>query len=204
VSFILCVRLCEFSCDGFEISIDDKYAVELADALLKQPNVTLAGLGARDCLRLEAGLCLYGSDIDDTTSVAEAGLSWTVPVSRRTLRPSFLGASHILPRLASRNPDDRRRVGIITEAPARHGAVVQTPEKDRKLGEVTSGGFSPHLKQAISMAYVPLSHSKVGTAVSVNVRGKDYKGVVAALPFVPTTYKRQPKPEPAGAASKQS
>jgi aminomethyltransferase len=174
--------------DGFEISSDPGDAPDLADALLKQPEVAPIGLGARDTLRLEAGLCLYGHDIDETTTPIEAGLAWTIGKRRRT-EGGFPGAAAIMRQLAE--GPARRRVGIRPDgrAPAREGTAVLDSVGD-PVGTVTSGGFGPTVGAPIAMGYVEARHAAQGTALSLVVRDVPRPANVAPLPFVPTRYYR--------------
>lgn len=178
--------------DGFEISIPDGAALEFANALLADPLVQPIGLGARDSLRLEAGLCLYGHDIDLTTSPVEAALTWAIQKSRRSggdRVAGFPGAEIILEQLD--NGTERRRVGLRPEgrAPMREGTLLfdlgGTP-----VGTVTSGGFGPSVDAPVAMGYVAESFATPGTQLLGEVRGKRLPVVVAPLPFHPTTYKR--------------
>jgi aminomethyltransferase len=176
--------------DGFEISVAADHAVELAELLLGEPEVALIGLGARDTLRLEAGLCLYGHDIDETTTPVAAGLAWTIGKRRRE-EGGFPAAERILKELI--DPPSRRRVGIRPDgrAPTREGsAVVDTA--GNLIGEVTSGGFSPSLGAPIAMGYVARPHTDPGTALSVVVRDVARPARVSPMPFVPTRYYRGP------------
>ena len=172
--------------DGFEISVPEVDAVALAEALLAEPEVKAIGLGARDSLRLEAGLCLYGHDIDETTSPVEAGLAWSIG-KRRRAEGGFMGAERILGELA--NGPARKRVGIAPEgrAPAREGAVIQD-EDGKTLGVVTSGGFGPSVGAPIAMGYVAAAAAKIDTALDLVVRGKPIPARVAKLPFVAHRY----------------
>ena len=174
--------------DGFEISVASAAAEGLARALLAEPEVAPAGLGARDSLRLEAGLCLYGHDIDETTTPIEAGLGWTVN-KRRRQEGGFPGAEIILRQLADGTA--RRRVGIRPQgrAPVREGAPIQLPG-GAEIGRITSGGFGPTLGAPIAMGYVAVAHAQVDTHVEVTVRGKALPARVAALPFVKPNYHR--------------
>lgn len=176
--------------DGVEISVPKSRASELADKLLKYKDGSvckLAGLGARDTLRLEAGLCLYGNDIDDMKTPIEAGLAWLVHKRRREER-NFPGAETILRQLKEK--PNIKRVGLkmlSTNGPsARQHAKIYNGEL--LVGEVTSGCLSPSLKQNISMGYVNTKLSAVGTKLLVDVRGKKYDAQVVKLPFVPTRY----------------
>jgi aminomethyltransferase len=185
--------------DGFEISIPGDETVAVTEALLAagQDKVQLAGLGARDSLRLEAGMCLYGHDLDESTTPVEAGLSWIIPKERRTADAGFYGADVIAKQLVAKSKGgsgvERRRVGLIVEgAPAREGAeIVSRAEEGKesvKLGAVTSGCPSPSLGKNIAMGYVKDGFHKAGTEVDVLVRGRPRKAVVAKMPFVPTKY----------------
>jgi aminomethyltransferase len=173
--------------DGFEISVPAEHAVPLARELLAADEVKPGGLGARDSLRLEAGLCLYGHDIDLTTTPAEAQLGWTVPRRRREAG-DFPGAAVIVPQL--RDGPARKLVGLRPEgrAPAREGTVVQLD--GRVVGRVTSGGFGPSVGGPVAMGYVEAALAEPGTAVDLLVRGKPIPAQVAGLPFVPHRYHR--------------
>jgi aminomethyltransferase len=178
--------------DGFEISVPDAQAEALARALLDQPEVLPIGLGARDSLRLEAGLCLYGHDIDTTTSPVEAGLVWAIQKARKSGGArvgGFPGAARILDELA--NGPQRVRVGLRPEgrAPMREGTAIFAPD-GTPVGEVTSGGFGPSVEAPIAMGYVAASHAEIGTKLEGEVRGKRLPLTVSAMPFHPTTYKR--------------
>jgi aminomethyltransferase len=178
--------------DGFEISVAASGAEALARALLALPGVAPAGLGARDTLRLEAGLCLYGSDIDETTSVIEADLAWTIQPRRRK-EGGFPGAAVILRQLAEGAP--RRRVGIKPEGRqiARGGtSIVDT--RGTVIGQVTSGGFGPSVDGAIAMGYVASSHAMPGTEIGLIVRGATKPARIVKLPFVPHHYHQSPAP----------
>jgi aminomethyltransferase len=171
--------------DGYEILIGEDRALELAEALLAHSEVKPIGLGARDTLRLEAGLCLYGHELDENISPIEAGLSWTIQLRRRTAR-DFPGASRIASELSGGTKI--RRVGIrpADRAPARDGTEIQIGGK--KIGVVTSGGFSPTLNAPISMGYVETAFSEPGTKIDLIVRGKPRAGEIVALPFVRHNY----------------
>ena len=176
--------------DGFEISVTAGRAVELAERLLAEPEVLPIGLGARDTLRLEAGLCLYGHDIDETTTPVAAGLAWTIGKRRRE-QGGFPGADRILKELA--DPPARRRIGIRPDgrAPAREGSAIVDPQGNL-IGEVTSGGFAPSLGAPIAMGYVARRYSDPGTELAVVVRDVARPARVAPMPFVPTRYYRAP------------
>ncbi len=178
--------------DGFEISVHPGSARDLAQALLEMPEVLPVGLGARDSLRLEAGLCLYGHDIDETTSPVEAGLTWAIQKVRRAggaREGGFPGAARILKELAE--GPERQRVGLRPEgrAPMREGTALFAPD-GTPLGQVTSGGFGPSVGAPVAMGYVPAAFAAPGTGVEGEVRGKRLPAAVAPLPFHPTTYKR--------------
>jgi aminomethyltransferase len=180
--------------DGFEISVPADKAEALATALLDNSDVLPIGLGARDSLRLEAGLCLYGHDIDTTTTPAEAALQWSIQKSRRNGRPragGFLGAELILSQLENGAP--RRRVGLKPEgrAPVREGApLFADASSSDEIGRVTSGGFGPSLNAPVAMGYVPTSHAAPGGTVFAELRGQRLPLRVSSMPFVPNTYKR--------------
>ncbi|TBF94618.1 glycine cleavage system aminomethyltransferase GcvT [Rhizobium leguminosarum] len=180
--------------DGFEISIPSDKAVDATMRLLEHPDVQAIGLGARDSLRLEAGLCLYGNDIDTTTSPVEAALEWAMQKARRgngARAGGFPGSGRILSELE--NGASRRRVGLKPEgkAPVRgHAKLYADAEGKVEIGEVTSGGFGPSVEGPVAMGYVPLSHAAAGTLVYAEVRGKYLPITVSALPFVTPTYKR--------------
>ncbi|MBY3173652.1 glycine cleavage system aminomethyltransferase GcvT [Rhizobium leguminosarum] len=180
--------------DGFEISIPSDKAVDVTMRLLEHPDVQAIGLGARDSLRLEAGLCLYGNDIDTTTSPVEAALEWAMQKARRgngARAGGFPGSGRILSELE--NGAVRRRVGLKPEgkAPVRgHAKLYADAEGKIEIGEVTSGGFGPTVEGPVAMGYVPVSHAAAGTLVYAEVRGKYLPTTVSALPFVTPTYKR--------------
>jgi aminomethyltransferase len=180
--------------DGFEISVPAAHAEELARLLLTCSDVLPIGLGARDSLRLEAGLCLYGHDIDTTTSPVEAALEWSVQKSRRTggaRAGGFPGAETILGHFDKGAM--RRRVGLRPEgrAPVREGAALFADETSTEaIGAVTSGGFGPSLNAPAAMGYVPTALAMAGTQVFAEVRGQRLPLKVAATPFVLNTYKR--------------
>ncbi|WP_374654479.1 glycine cleavage system aminomethyltransferase GcvT [Dongia sp.] len=174
--------------DGFEISVANADIHALTRKLLAEPEVKPIGLGARDSLRLEAGLCLYGNDITEKTNPVEASLVWAIQKRRRE-EGGFPGAG-IVQRLLSEGPA-RRRVGILPEgkAPARAHTEI-TDQSGRVIGEITSGGFGPSLGAPVAMGYVEKAHSAVGTSVNLMVRGKVLPAKVAAMPFVPHRYHR--------------
>jgi aminomethyltransferase len=174
--------------DGFEISVAGEQAEKVARALLAEAEVKPIGLGARDSLRLEAGLCLYGHDIDETTSPIEAGLAWTIG-KRRRAEGGFPGADRVAAEL--RDGPKRKRVGIRPEgrAPAREGAAI-TDGAGRQIGTVTSGGYGPTLGAPIAMGYVEPGFAAPGTRLALSVRGQDLAAATAPMPFVPHRYKR--------------
>jgi len=180
--------------DGFEISAPAKDAERLATTLLADPAVLPIGLGARDSLRLEAGLCLYGHDIDTTTTPVEGALEWSVQKSRRpggARAGGFPGADVILKHFDT--GASRRRVGLRAEgrAPVREGAALYASETSTDtIGTVTSGGFGPTLNAPVAMGYLPTSLSTEGTIVFADVRGQRLPLRVSAMPFVPNGYKR--------------
>jgi aminomethyltransferase len=172
--------------DGFEISIEAREADHVARALLAEPEVQPIGLGARDSLRLEAGLCLYGHDIDETTSPIEAGLAWTVG-KRRKMARDFPAAARLMSELL--DGTTRKRVGfrVLDKVPAREGAEI-IDGNQRVVGRITSGGFGPTVNAPIAMGYVETAHA--GTKLAVIVRGTARDIEVAPMPFVPHRYKR--------------
>ena len=172
--------------DGFEISTPAAHAESLANTLIEQPEVVPAGLGARDSLRLEAGLCLYGNDIDELTSPVEAGLAWVI-AKRRRAAWDFPGATVVRDQLTT--GPHRLRVGLRPEgrAPARAGAGI-VAEDGTAAGTITSGGFSPTLNAPIAMGYVRRDLATPGVRVNLTVRGRALPAQVAALPFVPHRY----------------
>ena len=174
--------------DGFEISVPNKEIKKLTQQLLSNEAVLPIGLGARDSLRLEAGLCLYGHDIDETTSPMEASLAWAVSKSRRE-KADFLGADTILGHLKNGVKRKRICISIKGRAPAREGAEIQNTDGE-KIGTLTSGGFAPSLGQPIAMGYVAKDFSRVGTEINIVVRGKLLEAEVVKSPFVPHRYHR--------------
>ena len=178
--------------DGYEISVPATHAEELARLLLAQPEVAPIGLGARDSLRLEAGLCLYGHDMDATTSPVEASLAWALSKARRAdgARPGgYLGAEVILRQLAEGVA--KKRVGLLVKdrMPVREGAEL-VDAAGTVIGKVTSGGFGPTMNAPVAMGYVDMAHAKIGTALHAIVRGKPVAVEVAKTPFVPQRYFR--------------
>ncbi|MEY2619398.1 MAG: hypothetical protein RL522_2400 [Pseudomonadota bacterium] len=182
--------------DGFEISVHAAQAEAFARALLAQPEVQPIGLGARNSLRLEAGLCLYGNDIDTTTTPVEAALGWAMQKVRRTggaRAGGFAGADRVLGQLDGTVPLTRRRVGLIAQerVPVREHTELQDLS-GRRVGEVSSGLLGPTLDQPVAMGYVETAQAATGTRLQALVRGKPVPMVVADLPFVPTRYYRGP------------
>lgn len=182
--------------DGFEVSIP-AYATEAVTQFMldsAKDELRLAGLGARDTLRLEAGMCLYGHDLDDTTTPVEAGLSWIIGKDRRA-NGGFHGDSVILQQLKKKSEGGgvtRRRVGLVVQgSPAREGAEIVN-EAGEKIGVITSGCPSPTAKKNISMGYIKDGMHKSGTEVQVVVRGKKRKATVTKMPFIPSKYFKAP------------
>jgi aminomethyltransferase len=180
--------------DGFEISVPAEQAARLAERLLENSDVLPIGLGARDSLRLEAGLCLYGHDIDTNTTPVEGALEWSIQKSRRSggaRAGGFAGAETILAQLESGAP--RRRVGLKTEgrAPVREGAALFADgASSEQIGLVTSGGFGPSLNAPVAMGYLPASLATPGSKIFAELRGQRLPLQVATTPFIPNTYKR--------------
>lgn len=180
--------------DGYEISIVSNRAEEFARKLLEMDEVEPIGLGARDSLRLEAGLCLYGNDIDESTSPTEANLNWSIQKIRRTggaRAGGFLGDAVILPQIINGTP--RKRVGILPEgrAPMRADTLLFASEADQEpIGKITSGGFGPSLGRPVSMGYLQSRYAVIDTVIFAEVRGKRLPASVASLPFVKASFKR--------------
>jgi aminomethyltransferase len=180
--------------DGFEISLPAQAAEAFARALLAQPEVKPIGLGARNSLRLEAGLCLYGNDIDTTTTPVEAGLNWAMQKVRRTCGAragGFPGAEKILAQLDGTAPAQRLRVGLVglERVPVREHVELHN-DAGQKVGEVTSGLLAPTADQPVALAYVQAEYAASGTRLNAMVRGKAVPMQVSPLPFVPTRYYR--------------
>lgn len=174
--------------DGFELLLpNNETGLAVVKVLLADPRVKPVGLGARDSLRLEAGLCLYGHDMDATRTPVEADLQWVIQKNRRE-RADFPGAAKILDQLAS-GPAERR-VGIqpLGRAPAREGVAIEI--QGQRVGIVTSGGFGPSVEKPVAMGYIATTHSAPGTKIDLIIRGKAYPAEVCALPFVQANYKR--------------
>ena len=182
--------------DGFEISLPAEIAEAFARALLAQPEVKPIGLGARNSLRLEAGLCLYGQDIDTTTTPVEAGLNWAIQKVRRSggaRAGGFPGAVQVLGQLDGSKPLTRKRVGLIAQerVPVREHVMLHN-DAGQPIGEVTSGLLGPSINQPVAMAYVQAEYAAAGTRLNAMVRGKPVPMQVSAMPFVPTRYFRGP------------
>ncbi|MGY0398635.1 MAG: glycine cleavage system aminomethyltransferase GcvT [Ostreibacterium sp.] len=178
--------------DGYEISIPADKAVTFTKALLALDNVEPAGLGARDTLRLEAGLCLYGNDIDEGTSPAEADLLWAIPKSRRAggkRQGGFIGSATILSQITSGT--HRKRVGfnVNGKVPVRAGTELFATN-GQKIGRITSGGFGATINAPIAMGYVDIAHAEIGNTVTAKIRQKEIVLTVATTPFVPQRYYR--------------
>ncbi|EFA84814.1 aminomethyltransferase [Heterostelium album PN500] len=175
--------------DGFEISVSNSNAVRLAKILLDTgvEGVKCAGLGARDSLRLEAGLCLYGHDLNEEITPIEATLGWLIS-KRRKEAGGFPGAAVIQKQL--KEGVSKKRVGLIVEGPPARENTVLVDEAGKQIGHVTSGTLSPMTKQSISMCYLNTEHSKNGTKVFASIRGRQIPAVVSKMPFVPTNYKK--------------
>ncbi len=180
--------------DGYEISVAQDQAIAFSRALLAQNGVQPIGLGARDSLRLEAGLCLYGNDIDETTSPVEASLHWAIQKARRAggdRAGGFPGADRILKELE--NGTSRLRVGILPDgrAPMRaHTMLFASADATEPMGEITSGAFGPTIGKPMSMGYVASEYAASGTRIFAELRGKRMPATVADMPFRPSTYKR--------------
>ena len=180
--------------DGFEISVHNSQAEKLARALLAQPEVKPVGLGARNSLRLEAGLCLYGNDIDETTTPIEANLNWAIQKVRRAggaRAGGFPGAEKILAQLADPTQLSRKRVGLkaLERVPVRDHTALHALTGE-VIGEVTSGLLGPSINQPVAMGYVGPEFASIGTQVNAMVRGKPVLMEVCAMPFVPNNYFR--------------
>jgi aminomethyltransferase len=174
--------------DGFEISIPATAAPGFAQELLDEADVRPIGLGARDSLRLEAGLCLYGHDIDSTTGPVEAGLSWSISKRRREAG-GFFGYEQV--KRAIDHGPSRMRAGFLLEGkvPAREGSEIVTLE-GQTIGRITSGGFAPSLGRPVAMGYVDAAHAAPGTQVCLVARGKPLATKIVPMPFVPHRYFR--------------
>ena len=174
--------------DGFEVLLpNNETGLGIVNDLLADERVKPIGLGARDSLRLEAGLCLYGHDMDATRTPVEADLQWVIQKSRRE-RADFPGAAKIMDQYT--NGAAEKRVGIqpLGRAPAREGVEIQID--GARVGTITSGGFGPSVEKPVAMGYVAATHTEPGTKVDLIIRGKAHPAEVAALPFVQPNYKR--------------
>lgn len=182
--------------DGFELAMPAAHTEAIASALFEDSTVLPTGLGARDSLRLEAGLCLYGNDLNGDTTPIEGALGWTMgkPGSRRRKEGGFIGAEHILTPEGKFQKISRKRVGIKgMKAPAREHSEIYDASGENKIGEITSGTFSPTLKCPIAMGYVETKSAKAGTDIMVKIRNKMQKAEVTAMPFVESRYYRVPE-----------
>lgn len=175
--------------DGFEIAVPNKDALELWNKLAAHDAVEPIGLAARDSLRLEMGYCLYGHDIDATTTPIEADIGWVMGKAANT---GFIGADVILPQ--KENGANRKRIGVklLDKGVAREGAEIRN-ESDEKIGELTSGGFAPSLQASIGQGYVDIAYAEEGTKIFVNVRGRNIAAEIAAMPFVQPSTKSMKK-----------
>ncbi|KAL3905217.1 MAG: hypothetical protein SGARI_004568 [Bacillariaceae sp.] len=182
--------------DGFEIAMPAESAVSIASKLLEDQNVNPTGLGARDSLRLEAGLCLYGHDLNEEINPVMGTLGWTMggPKGRRRLEQGFLGAENFLTPEGKLKKQPKKRVGIMgMKAPAREHAEIYDATGENLIGEVTSGTFSPCLKKPIAMGYVSTENAKNGTEIMIKIRNKMQPAQVTKMPFVETRYYRVPE-----------
>jgi len=179
--------------DGFELNIPSQYTIDIASKLLEDSTVNAAGLAARDSLRLEAGLCLYGTDLNEDITPTMAALGWTLGKSnsRRRKEGGFLGAEHILNSDGSFKKTTKKRVGITgMKAPARIGTEIYDVTGETLLGLITSGTFSPSMRIPISMGYIDVGSSKSGSDILVKIRNKLHRAKVTKMPFVETRYYR--------------
>ncbi|QPG76466.1 hypothetical protein FOA43_003855 [Brettanomyces nanus] len=181
--------------DGFEISIpDEKVGVEFFRALMEQQEVKPIGLAARDSLRLEAGMCLYGNELNDVTTPVDGSLTWLVSKSRRTAEgATFNGAVKIISQIANPKTVPAKRVGITSKGPSpRHGnKIVSAEDPKKQIGEITSGSFSPSLGYNVAQAYIHKPYHKKGTEVLVEIRGRLRKAKVSKMPFIEDHYYRE-------------
>lgn len=175
--------------DGYEISAKHQDVAELTNLLLSEDEVELIGLGARDSLRMEAGLCLYGHELDESVSPIEAGLIWSIPKHRRSADAGYLGAARVASDIADKQ--SKRLVGILPDGrvPAREGTQIQDMD-GHVIGEITSGGFGPTHNGPVAMGYVARRFAKTGAPVQLIVRGKPRPAKVAKMPFAPHNYYR--------------
>ncbi|CAH8442595.1 unnamed protein product [Schistosoma turkestanicum] len=180
--------------DGYEISIPSEIAIPIAEILVKNSSVKPVGLAARDTLRLEAGLCLYGNDISEETTPIEASLSWLISKQRRLGKdPKFPGYSVITGQLKNRSAIKHKRIGLVCESgpPARNGAKIFDQSMQLEIGAVTSGCFSPTLNKNIAMAYVNTEYCENDRLLFVQIRQKFYPYTITKMPFVTTKYVRR-------------
>jgi len=175
--------------DGFEIMCEGDKAEDLAKALLANEDVAFVGLGARDSLRLEAGLCLYGNDLDDSTSPIEGTLLWTIPKARRSTG-GFVGADKILPQIKDKSLVKRKRAGFVNKGPPARSHDKIFNMEGEQVGEITSGVYGPTIKKNCSMGYVEPKYAKKNTELQVEIRGKLRPLVVNAMPFTPANFFR--------------
>jgi len=177
--------------DGFELSVSNDQAPALMESLLDLDEVKPAGLGARDTLRIEAGLCLYGNDIDEDTTPVEAGLLWTIG-KRRRKEANFPGANVILQQI--KDKPQKKRVGLVVDGPpARAHVELYDESKEKKIGEITSGTFSPTMEKPIAIGYVAREFSKVDSVVYAKVRKNFAPAKITKMPMVPARYYRGPE-----------
>lgn len=180
--------------DGYEMSVPNESVVKLVNGLIALDGVEPIGLGARDSLRLEAGLCLYGHDIDTTTTPSESALTWAIQKVRRRdgeRAGEFIGADYILDEIEK--GVSRKRIGLRPSgrAPMREGIkIFSTDTAETSIGVITSGGYGPTVQHAISMGYINTEFSKIGSTVFAEIRGKRMEATVTALPFTPSNFKR--------------
>ena len=182
--------------DGFEIAIPAGHCESIASRLIENQTVNPTGLGARDSLRLEAGLCLYGNDLNETTNPVAGALAWTLgrPGSRRRTEQGFCGSSAFLTPEGKLKKQPQKRVGIVgMKAPARQGTKIYDAGGENLVGEVTSGTYSPCLKKPIAMGYVDTALAKVGTGLQLKIRNKMQAAEVTKMPFVESRYYRVPE-----------
>jgi aminomethyltransferase len=179
--------------DGFEISIPSGEVEQIARLLLSNPDVLPAGLAARDSLRLEAGLSLYGHDIDEQTTPYQANLTWTIS-DRRMKEGGFIGSTMILGELKKKISElPKRRIGLVLDSKIvpREGDKIFDPQSNEQIGTVTSGGISFHLQKQIAMGYVKPPFHKLDTKLVVQIRNSKEKATVSKLPFWPTRYQNK-------------
>ncbi len=176
--------------DGFELSVPADKAAVIWNKLLEHDDVKPVGLAARDSLRLEMGYCLYGHDIDDKTSPVEAGLSWVMGKKDNT---SFIGSGHVMGQIENGVSNQRTGIRLTEKGVAREGAEILDARDMNKIGTLTSGGFSPTLKESIGQGYIESKYTDIGTKIFVNVRGRNIAAEIAAMPFIPAKTKSMKK-----------